>query len=152
MAGKYVSRTDLENALSVQTVLTIYDDGTGVVDDDAVDGEISRAEAEVDSYLEPDYTLPLSVGSDRLVKHAALQFLICFSFERHPEYVRTFGEEPRSTRLYDRATALMMRIASAQQQLPDQPTAPGNSGGVVYSDGPRLMIDRPDGRSTRGDF
>lgn len=131
--SKYISQTDLENALSVSTVLAIFDDGTGTVNSTAVAAVIDRAEAEVDSYLIVIYDLPLPNQADRLLKHCALQFAICFAMEKHPEYVRTFGEQQRTGPLYERAHALMTRIAKALQRLPDQTVAASNVGGDTTS-------------------
>ena len=150
--SKYISRPDLENALSAETVLRLYDDGTGNVDDDALSFQIDCAEAEVDSWLLSNYKEPLPIATDRLVKRAAVLFLIHLSFDRHPEYVRTFGEDKRHEGAYERATALMQRISDALQRLPDVPEPPANAGGVVYSQGPRTIIDSIDGTQNSGDF
>jgi len=49
--AKYIDQAALEGALSVTTVLRLYDDGTGNVDTNALDFQIDRAEAEVDSWI-----------------------------------------------------------------------------------------------------
>lgn len=133
MDHKYISQGDLESALSADTVLRLYDDGDGQVDTLALDFQIDSAEAEVDSWILGNYDEPLLVQADRLVKRAAVLFLIHLSFDRHPEYVRTFGEDKRHEGAYERATALMERIAKAIQRLPDQPGPPANVGGDVSS-------------------
>jgi len=88
------------------------------------------------------------------VKHAAIEYLIAFSFERRPEYVRKFGEEPRANGAYDRATALMGRIAKAIQRLPDQAAAPANVGGDTTSvaDDPRFPCPPKPTFEDMGDF
>jgi hypothetical protein len=150
--SKYIFQADLENALSVPTVLAIFDDGSGTVNASAINAVIDRAEAEVDSYLPSNYPAGTPAPSDRLLKHAALEFAVCFSMEKHPEYVRNFGEEPRTNPRYTRARQLMQRIVDGVQRLPDTPTKPRNVGGVVYSAGPRTIIDNIDGSSNLGDF
>lgn len=152
--AKYINQLALENALSPKTVLAIYDDDppTGAVNATAIADVIDRAEAEVDSWLVGVYVDPAT--ADRMLKHAALDYAVAFSFERHPEYVRTFGEEKRAER-WRRANDRMARIRSGLQRLPDQPspiTAPKNSGGVVYDHGPRLMVDSSDGAENGSGF
>lgn len=147
--GTYIEQINLERALSPATVLAIFDDDppTGRVNQEAIAEIIERAEAEVDSWLVGIYDLPIPAPYDRLLKVAAIDFAVAFSFERHPEYVKTFGEEKRAER-WKRGSDRMMRIRDGLQRLPDQPspdTAPKNSGAVVYDHGDRTMVDNSDG-------
>ncbi len=157
--GQYLTQTHLEKAISARTVLAIYDDDDdGIADADAIEFNIERAEGEVDSRLLGFVPMPITNLDDRLVRQASLEFLIAFSFERHPEYVRTFGEGNRLH--YDRAVARCERIQSARQRLPDNnetaTIAKGgvtyNVGGLITNSGPRTMIDNPDGTQNSGDF
>lgn len=147
--GNYISQLDLENALSAQTIAQLYaDDNTGAINTAAIDAVIDRAESMVDSYLIGFYAYPLQAPFDRLVKNAALLFAEAYSFQRHPEYVRTYGENPRTAGKIREANELMRQIQSAVQKLPDQPapeTAPRNVGGIVVDTGPRLSIPSSDG-------
>ena len=142
--GKYISQKDLENALTSQTVGNLFADevNTGQVNVGAIEDVIDRAEGEVDSFLigyEKD--VASLNGSDRLLKGCALDFAKCFSFERDPEYVRTYGEDPRGYMLYKRAVQRMERIQEAVQRLPDQPnqSKPANVGGIVVTTGPNIV-------------
>lgn len=153
--GKYINQIDLENALSSATIIQLFDDDDdGVADADAVASVIDRAEAEVESWMIGDYSFPLNVPTDRLLKHSALDYAVAFSFERHPEYVRTFGENPRGHERYKRAMERMQRIQSAQQKLPDETVTqtPRNVGGIATDPGPRIMVTGMDGMSNGGDF
>lgn len=154
----YVTREDLEDSLSPATVLSLFDDeGTGVVSDRAILGVLARASRTVDSYLARVYVGPFPVTQTPVpeqIKNAATEFAIAFSFERHPEYVHTFGEQYRAGSRYKRATEMMDRLCQGQQEIPDwtlQPK-PRNVGGIVYATGPRTIIDSPDGTYNGGDF
>lgn len=143
--GKYIAQTDLESALSAETVAQLFVDDTapGVVNTTAIADVIDRAEGEVDSYLFGVVDVSQLVAADRMLKQCALEFAICFSFERHPEYVKTFGESQRGgdTR-FKRAQARMERVQAAIQRLPDQAGAntPVNVGGVVQSTTPNMLL------------
>jgi hypothetical protein len=147
--GTYINQVDLENALSPQTVAEIFNDsGDGEFSQVAMEAIIDRAEAEVDSRLPGFYTYPLVAPIDRMIRHAATTYAMAFSFERHPEYVRQFGENDRVGGMYKRGERLMDQIQSRIKVLADQPsptTAPKNSGGIVYDRGPRFCIDSADG-------
>lgn len=159
--GTYIVQADLEKALSPRTVLAIFQDdpAIGTADNDAVEAVIDRAEAQVDSALLGFVPMPLANPLDRLVKAVALEFAIAYSFERHPEYVRAFGESQRQNKI-DRAELMLARIQQALRRLPDNNTAATvgaggttyNVGGIVTASGPRTMVDSPDGTQNSGDF
>lgn len=157
--GKYISQADAESALSAQTVAQLYvDDATsGVVNTQAIADNIDRAEGEVDSFLLGVSVSDLAniTGADRLLRGCALDFFVAFSFERHPEYVHTFGDNPRASPQYTRAKERMLRIQAATQRLPDQTGAaktPRNVGGIATADGPRMMITGVDGTQNGAGF
>lgn len=157
--GKYISQADGESALSAQTVAQLYvdDASSGVVNVQAITDNIDRAEGEVDSFLLGVTVESLSTitGADRLLRGCALDFFVAFSFERHPEYARTFGDNPRASPQYTRAKERMLRIQAATQRLPDQTKGanpPRNVGGIVRSDGPRMMIQGVDGTNNGAGF
>ena len=157
MAGhRYISQASLELRLTPRTLAAIYDDtGDGVVNVAAVDAVIDDAEAEAEGLLMPGITFPLQEPNDRLMIKSVLDFAVAFSFDRAPEYVRTFSEQARDTGLYKRAVARLMRIKSVLAVLPDQPsptTAPHNNGGVVVDAGPRMIIASSDGRQNGDGF
>jgi phage gp36-like protein len=153
----YIAQTDLESALSPQTVLALFDDtNTGVVSSVALAAVLTRACANVDSFLARTFTGPFPIQGTppALVVEAAIEFAKAFAFERHPDYVRTFGQNYNAASQYERALALMERVADALQQLPDWAAniKPKNVGAIVYSAGPRMIVDSPDGTSNGGDF
>lgn len=155
--GKYVEQADLERALSKSTVGYIYTDpGASVVNVQAIALNIERAEGEVDSWLLPEVDVhnPLFNVRDRVVRGCALDYLICFSYERHPEYVRTFGEDPKTMSRWVRANERMERIQVATMRLPDQPAAtkPANVGGRFYDDSVRTCSTSIDGRRNGDGF
>lgn len=154
----YADQTDLEGSLSPATVLSLYDDdGLGVVNSQNILKVLNRASRRVDSYLARVYVGPFPVTQTPVpeaIKEAALEFSIAFSFERHPEYVHTYGETYRGASRYKRALEIMDRICQGQQEIPDwtlQPK-PRNVGGVIVSSGPRTIIDGPNGENNGGDF
>lgn len=154
----YATQTDLENALSRSTVTALFDDdGAGIPTQGALDGVLERASRRVDSYLARVYLGPFPVTQvpvPMVIRDAALEFAIAFSFERHPEYVHTYGETYRGASRYKRACDMMDRLCQGQQEIPDwtlQPK-PRNVGGIINSTGPRTIIDSPDGTNNGGDF
>ena len=154
--GKYVDQADLERALSKSAVAYIYTDpGSSVINVQAINLNIERSEAEVDSWMLPeiDSKSPTFNQRDRLVRGCALDFLICFSYERHPEYVKTFGDDPRTMARWVRASQRMERIQAATQRLPDQgSTKPANVGGRFLDDSIRTCSTSIDGRRNGDGF
>lgn len=157
----YLTQNDLENAITPQTVLGLFDDGTGTVNAPAVIDVCNRASAMVDSYLARVYKGPFPVVQTpypEMIKVAALDFAIAYSFERRPDYVRTFGENPRAER-WKRGLDMLERIADGLQELADFQAQPKQQtlGGIIYEHGPnnpanRTIIDGSDGTYNGGDF
>lgn len=157
--GEYLQQADLENAISPHTLVELFDDNTdGIADTGPLNAVIDRAEAQVNSYLiraYPNLTLPIAQNPEsNVVRQAALMFAIPFSFLRHPEYVRTFGENPRGQSMLDQAHAFMERLCDGRQYLFDVPAEPkpATAGGIVMDSGPRTVIDSLDGTKNGGDF
>lgn len=154
----YITKTDLENALSPETVTALYNDQEqGVVYEPALLGVLTRASSMVDSYLARVYKGPFPVTQlpvPEAVKNCCIEFAIAFSFERHPEFVHTFGEAYRSTTRFKRATEMAENLATGLQEIPDWTLSPrgGNVGGIIISVGPRTIIDGYDGSDNGGDF
>lgn len=154
----YATQQDLENALSPATVLALYDDGnSGSINQTALLGVLKRARGWVDSYLATQYLGPFPVPQSPVpvaIVNAALEFAISFSFERHPEYVHTYGESYRATARFDRACEMMARIVGGIQEIPDWTLQPKgrNVGGIIIQSGPLTIIDSPDGTKNGGDF
>ena len=153
-AGKYIKAQDLITRLTPETYLQIFDDeNTGDVanvNDVAVQQVIDGAEGEVDSYLIVERALPLPSppALDRIVVATSLDFAEALSFLRHPEYARTFGENPRAQALWERGSRRMERVKEGRQNLPDtdqQNPKPLNTGGLVLDEGPRTIVTGSDG-------
>lgn len=166
MTVQFITQTELQSAISTPTMVAIYDDDldgavSGATDQAAIDLVLSRANAHVASYLPAHFVEePLDSypnGTPTLLKSAALDFAVAFSYERHPEYVRTYGNDKVLT-LHKRADALMIRIQSGLQRFaepqgsgnPDNIPVPRTNGGIVVTSGPRLFAD--DGIGGSGDF
>jgi Protein of unknown function (DUF1320) len=154
----YIAQADLENALSPQTILAIFQDDltVGTPSAAAMADVCARASAMVDSWLAPVYTGPFPIVQSpvpAMCKELALHYAVAFSFERHPDYVRTFGEAPRAER-WRRADEMGARLQAAVLRIPDYVAdpVPANVGGLVYDTGPRTILDAADGTSHGGDF
>jgi hypothetical protein len=161
--GKYIDSAKLMVALTPETFLACFDDeNTGdvnTVDDEAVQLAIDGAEGEVDSYMITARPQPLpsttSPAVDRIVERSCLEFAMSLAWERHPEYVRTYGENPRATALWDRATKRMERVKEGRQELPDvdeQNGRPSTLSPVVFDEGPRTITTSADGTENGSGF
>ena len=160
--GTYLlSMQDLVDAINPTTFLAIFDDGnTGILAtamaSTAAVLTLRRAHAKVISYLVPIYApgvipaiLPDQV-SDLLVD-AALGFATALAYERHPDYVRSFGEEKRAERKLE-ADKTMRNIVSGLQRPAEIATPPVNAGGVTYNIEPRLTGNETGIAPNLGDF
>jgi hypothetical protein len=154
----YITQTDLENAIGPAAVLAIYDDDGDLALSSselaALASVLDRSSAKVDGRLARSYDGPFPLSPvPKLVKYAALEYAIAYSFERHPEFVRAFGRDEHAIRL-KRAEDMAEDIADAIEFLPDfaAQKTPGTAGGVVPNNGPQLLVDRLDGTSLTGDF
>lgn len=154
--GRYIDQAALELRLTPTTLAALFNDtGDGVVNTDAVEAIIEDAEGEAEGFFGGQYPIPLPEPNDRLLRKSVLDLAVAFSYDRAPEYVRTFAEQARDTGLYKRAVARLLRIKAALQILPDQSggaAAPLNVGGVVTDNGPRMMIDSADGTANNSGF
>ena len=136
----YFSQTDLENALSVNTVKAAYDDDhDGVVDTGPIAACIAYGNAECNSFLRnvlttssgAPVTLPLSTFPDE-VKFAALDFGIAYTMRRRPDVVRAMGEVPW-TDFYDEAIKKMDRYCKSVQRVPATSGAHATAGGAILN-------------------
>ncbi len=153
----YATQMDLEHQLSPSTVRQLYDDqNDGQVYVEAIQAVLERASVMVDSYLARVYKGPFPVAGtpQKMIRMATIEFAIAYSFERHPEYVHTYGEEYRASTREKRAHAMMERIANATQEIADWLEQPKqlNIGGIITTSGPRTILDNPDGTPNGGDF
>lgn len=154
----YLTQQKLEYNLSPGTVLALYDDQqNGTVYQPALEEVLNRASRWVDSFLSRVYVGPFPVTQTpvpEVIVQCTLEFAVSFSFERHPEYVHTYGEAYRSTTRFKRACEMAERLCNGMQEIPDwilQPK-PRNVGGIITSAGPRTIINDPDGTDNGGDF
>jgi hypothetical protein len=150
---KYITADDLADALSPKVLLEIFDDNNtndlaAVKASSQVLLILENAEGQVDSRLTTEYDVSQLVGSDRLIRRAALEYAVGYSYERHPEVVRSAQAPERIKRADD----LVQRIQDAIQMLPDNPDdKPKNVGGALYDPSP-LMWTNPDGSYAGGDY
>lgn len=152
-----ITPDDLKAALGPGVYVQIFDDdGDGVVtdDDDAVLLVIERAHAEVVSYALRIWDA-MPPGIPPLLKSAELDFAVALAFERHPEYVRAYGEEGRERR-WKRASTKMERIAAQAQIVgegsPDPKTDIEAGGSITIPNPHPLIVDSSDGDYNGGDF
>lgn len=154
--------TNLRDALSIQTYMALFDDmGLGdvaTVDaSGAVEQVLQMAHIRCVSWLGANYSkLPASTDTDVsvLFKFAELQYAIAMSFDRHPEYVRQYGETPRKNSALAQAELTMQRVQEAILKPVDSPSMgePKNIGGRVVDSGQRIMLGSTNGALNSGDF
>ena len=157
-----ITAAQLRATLSEPTYMALYDDeqlgsAEAVDASAAVQLTLRRAHIRCVSWLGANYSkLPLDTDSDvsDLLIDAELNYAIGLSFDRHPEYVRQYGEDPRRKAAYDQAELTMTRVQEGILRMPDSPSMgqPANVGGIVYDSGPRTMTDSLDGTYNGGDL
>jgi hypothetical protein len=117
-----VTPSELRSQLNPDVYLACFDDNN---DGEVQDTEaqvvlvLKRSRAQVCSWLAPTYRQSLAdLDEDDtfLLKSAQLDYAVAYSLERHPEYVRSFGEEKRAER-WKRADEMMKRVRSATQLI-----------------------------------
>jgi len=117
----FITAALLRTALSPSTYIAIFDDDNGgdiaVVDASSqVALCIKRAHVRVVSRLGMLYNkIPDGTDSEisDLLVDAELNYAVGISFDRHPEYVRTFGESDRRKAAFDQADGTMEMIQAA---------------------------------------
>ena len=152
MSLRWTSRAGLEKRISKSTLRAICDDDeNGTTDEEIIQDILTSSEAEVLSYLPPHYNLDELPHEDPVLASAAYDFAVALAFERHPEYVRSHGEESRSKR-WDRAEKKMLRIQAGIQQPPAvvEIQKPKTIGGIVEAPGPGMFVSSDGG--CNGDF
>lgn len=158
-----ITAADLKLALTPRVYEQVFDDdmdGTVADDEQQVTLVIERAHAEVLSYLPRAWgdgagSIPTDVPP--LLKSAELDYAVALSLERHPEYVRSVGEDARERR-WARAERKMERIVEGAQVVvenapPAAAAAPILQGGIIYNPNPRrTIVDGSDDTFNGGDF
>ena len=155
----WLCQADLENATSVRMVGACFDDDqANVINKDALNAVIDRAEQEVLSWLASEFGPPplpadtlAGLGSDNFLKYAAVDYAVALMFDRHPEYVRANMKDDRAARM-QAAKERMERVVDARQQPPTVVKRPANVGGVAVDGANRIYIPNADGTSNRGDY
>lgn len=149
------------------TYMAVFDDNKTkdvrkVDASEAVELILDLSWAQVMSFVRGMYASGLpeqGSNASKLLKGAQLLFARCMAYQRHPEYVKTYGAEPDG-KLWSAGVALMKRIQSAEQQIPpnDNPPEanPGNVGTIVYDDSPKIAVpsnpDSPNKNTALGDW
>ena len=165
MPSPFSTVQNLVDALSEATYMAVFDDARNndraTVDaSSAVALCLRRAHAQVSSRL-PGLFAQLSAEQPQdaqvpdTLRDAELAFAVVYAYRRHPEYVRTFGAGPNGE-LWKEALDQVARLQTGVQRIPanDNPPAPApaNVGGIVTSNGPRMLTDADGGTSNLGDF
>lgn len=159
-APSFITVAELRAALNPSTFQAIFDEeGNGTVLDDnpAVQQVLERSYARVMAWLGRPYeTLPqpLPASVPLLLKDAQLDYAQSFSYERHPEYVRSMGETSRNVTHYLRAEATMQKVSISVLQLSENKPEPKprNVGGIVTTFGRNIISPGADGTNNGGDF
>ena len=151
----YCNQTDLENALGIQIIKSIFDDDMdGVADAAPIAACLAYGAAECDSFLRGiyDITFPITPVPDEL-KFAAVDFCCMYAMRRRPDIVKVMGEQPWTV-FRDSAVEKMKRYAKSMQRLPDTTGTPKNVGAEVRSGDPAApdLPDQPRLFQDMGDF
>jgi hypothetical protein len=146
----YFDQDDIEDAISVNTVLAAYDDDQdGEVDTRPMAACIAYGNAECNSFLRNVLmasssggaaTLPLTTVPDE-VKFAALDFGIAYTIRRRPDIAKAMGEKPW-TDFYDYAVAKMKRYCESLQRMPSTAGIHATAGATVLV--PESDVDSDD--------
>lgn len=158
VVAPYASRDDLEAAISAETVAALFNSvATNSVNTAALQKVLVRASARVDSWLATVFLGPFPIAQvpvPAIIVDAALEYVIAFSFMRHPEYVQTYGEEYRAETRLASADTMMQRITSGIERIPDWTLQQKgqNVGGFLVDGGHRIISTDPDGTENSGDF
>lgn len=159
-----VTAAMLRASLSLATYMALFDDEqlgitTDVDNSLAVTLILRRAHTRVNSRLATIYSKrPLPSGTDSaiddLLLDAELNYACGMAFDRHPEYVRNYGEDSRRKAYYDQAEAVMENIQAALMRIVEAPPEepPKNVGGIIYAITQRVMSPDADGTLNSGDF
>ena len=136
----YFTQTDLENALSVSIVKSVYDDDrNGAVDAGPMNACIAYGTALCDSFLRKigqtsgggsAIVLPMTSPPDE-VKFASLDFGIAYTIRRRPDIVKAIGEQPWTV-FYDQAVEQMKRYVSSMQMVSATAMAHATVGGSIF--------------------
>lgn len=142
-----ILQSDLVNAVGTPLLSQLFDDGAGSISAALVTEAITDAEADCMSILGPDFTLPLTGTTPRIVKRCCVDMAIFYGYERKPEFRVQGGENPESKR-YDRAATMLRDIQKGSRDMGTGEAATDKSaasGGVVYSSTTTFIVDSGEG-------
>jgi phage gp36-like protein len=109
----YCALADIENAISLQIIIELTDDDNlGQIDSTVLDAAIEWADAEIDSYLQAKYEVPLSTVPV-LVKHISVDLT---AFRLYSRRLNVEMPEAIKTR-YDLAFEKLEKLQSGEQAL-----------------------------------
>lgn len=116
----YSTQLDLEHALGVNIVTSIFDDDMdGIVDPATMNSCLAYGDAEVDSFMSTQVPGPFPITPvPPALKYAAVDFCCAYAARRRPDLVRAMGEE--SWEVFRKAAIeKMTRFVKAQQRAPE---------------------------------
>lgn len=134
----YITQTDLEHAITRNTVKAIFDEGDNEVDAEAMAACIAYATSECNSFLRKvllsggvKLSLPLSAVPDE-VKFAALDFGLAYGARRKPDVAKAMGIASW-TEFYKAAAERMKRYCEAEQFVAPAVAEPATAGGALLN-------------------
>lgn len=136
--------------IPIETWLEAFPDRSrpGLLSVIAINELVRDGSAWVDSQLTGSFDLPLDLPPPPEAAKAARNYIIATAAEFRP----TVFVVERET-LLKNADALIQRIRAGQSGMGQTPPDPGlNVGGLIVSQGPRLLTDGTDGTVNGGDF
>lgn len=138
VAEAIISQTDIEVRLNPATLIALADDDGDGAADSVVIGEICLdASEEAKGWVATEYRdlFPFtgSASIPRMLKQTAVYYAIAALFDKHPEYVRQYGENDRADGLRQRAEKLGQQLREATKRFGDNAKVPANIGGSVSS-------------------
>lgn len=151
----YASQQDLENALGVATVTSIFDDDMdGKPDPGPLVACLESGDIEVNSAVRgvyPTANVPFDPVPPE-IRLAATDFCVAYAARRRPDIVKAMGSEPWTT-FMKAARQKITDFATAKLRLPAVSGTPANVTSVVKVGG----VVKPDGCPDRtfdkmGDF
>lgn len=136
MSVTFLTRQDLEYALTRRTVGAIFDeDADGQAEDAPINACLAYATAMCRSFLRTvntEATLTFDADGDvpDELRFAAVDFACSYALRRKPDLVRAMGEESWTT-FRDSAIDHMKRYVKTEQRLPREVSVPANVGATV---------------------
>lgn len=130
---------DLTNALGNPMLQQLLSGGAGVIDQSALDAVVYRAEADVDSYLNPQYTTPV-VTKDWVVRSIAIDLAISYAYDRKPEFLRD-GKSPWKDRFSEAVKKLEMLRKGQIKLNVEGSQQPANVATVIYATSTPFILD-----------